>query len=82
MPHIVYIFEANVNSTHSKDDPILEVGEALVTLLTVVVPCSAFCHLLVALRTGAGFVEAVFRLDERDGSLRAEVVWFVSMTKI
>ena len=69
--------------THSKNHSILEVGERLVALVTMVLSrVGHLCHLLIAVWIGAGFVEAVFRFDKRNGCLAAEVVWLVSMTKI
>lgn len=68
--------------TYSKYHSILEVREPLITLITVVLSSVALSDLLVAVSIGAGFVETVLRLDERNGSLAAEVVRLVSVTKV
>ena len=69
--------------SHSKDQSILEVGEGLVALVTVVLSrVGVLCHLLVTVSIRASFVETVLRLHKRYGCLATEVVWFVSVTKI
>ena len=72
-----------MTSTHREDQPILEVGEGLVALVTVIFSgVGVLSHLLVTVCIRVSLVETVLRLNKRNGCFAAEVVRFVSMTKV
>ena len=60
--------------THRQDEPVLEVGELFVTLLTTVHAVLLVHHLLVAVRAGAGLVQAVLLTQVHYGGDAVEIV--------
>ena len=71
------------DTTYRQYHPVLELCEVLIALLAEVLRTSAALRdLLVAIRIGAGLVQAVLLANEGHGSFAVEVIWLLVVAQV